>query len=228
MIEIIKRNRSLAFLKTKQFDAALIDSGFLNFNSNPTEKAQFRAADALYHLEKFNECCQVLELLLSSFPHNSQASVALDRARSRSLENKTGLYDFKLLQAKAKKLRPPHLDHASYLGPVEIRQTESRGRGLFVTKAVKAGELLLCEKAFSHAHAEEDAGDGNENSSKISLLINPETNQGFMGAQADLIKLIVQKLYLNPSVAPAFVTLYHGTYEGVSTSTVDEKPIVDT
>lgn len=170
----------------------------------------------------------MLELLLSSFPHNSQASVALDRARSRSLEEKTGLYDFKQLQAKAKKLRPPHLDHASYLGPVEIRQTESQGRGLFVTKAVKAGELLLCEKAFSHAHAGEDAGDGNENSSKISLLINPETNQGFMGAQADLIKLIVQKLYHNPSAAPAFVTLYHGTYEGVSTSTVDEKPIVDT
>lgn len=154
--------------------------------------------------------------------------MALDRARSRLLEKKTGLYDFEQLQAKAKKLRPPHLDHASYLGPVEIRQTESQGRGLFVTKAVKAGELLLCEKAFSHAHAEEDAGDGNENSSKISLLINPETNQGFMGTQAELIKLIVQKLYHNPSVAPAFVTLYHGTYEGVSTSTVDEKPIVDT
>lgn len=154
--------------------------------------------------------------------------MALDRAQIRSQEQKTGLYDFKQLQAKAKKLRPPHLDHASYLGPVEIRQTESRGRGLFVTKAVMAGDLLLCEKAFSHAHAAEGADDGNENSSKISLLINPETNKGFMGAQADLIKLIVQKLYRNPSIAPAFVTLYHGAYEGVSTSTVDDKPVVDT
>ena len=170
----------------------------------------------------------MLELLCSSFPHNSEASVALDRAQSRSREQKTGLYDFKQLQAKAKKLRPPHLDHASYIGPVEVRQTESSGRGLFVTKAVKAGDLLLCEKAFSLAHAAEDAGDWNENSSKISLLVNAETKKGSMGAQADLIKLIVQKLYRNPSVAPAFVTLYHGTYEGVSTSTVDDKPIVDT
>lgn len=152
----------------------------------------------------------------------------LDRAQSRSLEQKTGVYNFKQLQAEAKTLRPPHLDHATYIGPVEIRQTESKGRGLFVTKAVKAGDLLLCEKAFSHAHVGESTGGGDRSSSKISLLINPETNQGFMGAQADLIKLIVQKLYRNPSVAPAFIALYHGTYQGVSTSMVDAKPIVDT
>lgn len=170
----------------------------------------------------------MLELLCSGFPQNSQASAALDRAQSRCREQKTGLYDFKQLQAKAKKLRPPHLDHASYLGPVEVKQKESKGRGLFVTKAVKAGELLLCEKAFSHSYAAEDAADSNENSSKISLHINAETKKGYMGTHADLINLIVQKLYHNPSVAPPFVTLYHGTYEGVSTSTADDKPIVDT
>lgn len=152
----------------------------------------------------------------------------LERAQSRSVEQKSGVYNFKQLQENANKLRPPHLDHATYIGPVEIRQTESKGRGLFLTKAVKAGDLLLCEKAFSFAHADEGAGDGDMTSSKISLLINPETSQAFMGAQADLIKLTVQKLYCNPSVAPAFTTLYHGTYEGVSTSTVDGKPIVDT
>ena len=138
------------------------------------------------------------------------------------------MYNFKQLQAKAKRLRPPHLDHATYIGPVKIRQTESKGRGLFVTKAVKAGDLLLCEKAFSHAHVDEGTSDRDESSSKISLLINPGTSQGFMGAQADLIKLIVQKLYRNPSVAPAFEALYHGSYEGVGTPTVDAKPIVDT
>ncbi|KAI9767247.1 MAG: hypothetical protein M1840_005847 [Geoglossum simile] len=227
-IEIIKRNRSLAFLKTKQFDAALSDTGFPNFNPNPAEKAMFRAAEALYNLEQFSECCQVLELLRANFPHNSQASAVLGRAQSRCLEQKTGSYNFKELQAKAGKLRPPHLDHATYIGPVEIRHTESKGRGLFVTKAVKAGDLLLCEKAFGHVHVDEGAGNKDESSSKITLLINPETNQGFMGAQADLIKLIVQKLYRNPSVAPALTTLYHGTYEGVCTSAVDAKPIVDT
>lgn len=165
-----------------------------------------------------------------NFPHNSEASAFLERAQSRVVEQKTGVYNFSQLQENAKKLRPPHLDHATYIGPVEVRQTESKGRGLFVTKDVKAGDLLLCEKAFSHAHAGEGAADaGNdEASSTISILLNPETGGGFMGTQADLIKLTVQKLYRNPSLAPAFTTLYHGSYERGSTSTVDGEPIVDT
>lgn len=170
----------------------------------------------------------MLEQLCTNFPHNSEASAFLERAQSRAVEQKSGVYDFKQLQANANTLRPPHLDLATYIGPVEVRQTESKGRGLFVTKDVKAGDLLLCEKAFTHAHAGEDADAGNKANSSISLLINPGTGQGFKGAQADLIKLTVQKLYRNPSLAPAFTTLYHGNYEGVSTSSVDGKPIVDT
>jgi len=227
-IETIKRNRSLAFLKTKHFDAALSDTGFPNFNTKPPEKALFRAAEALYHLERYTECCEVLELLRTNFPHNSQGLVALDRARGRCLEQKTGAYNFKQLQAKAEKLQPPHLDHATYIGPVEIKQAKSKGRGLFVTKAVKAGDLLFCEKAFSCAYTNESATGGNEGGSKVTLLLNPETNQGFLGGQADLIKTIVQKLYRNPSLAPAFTTLYHGTYKGVTTPAVDTESIVDT
>lgn len=99
---------------------------------------------------------------------------------------------------------------------------------MFVTKAVKAGELLLCEKAFSHAHADKAANDGNVNISKMSPLIDPEIGQALIGARADLIKLTVQKLYLNPLLAQAFTALYHGTYGNASTSAFDGKPIVDT
>lgn len=70
-IEIIKRNRSLVYLKTKQFDAALSDAGFPNFGLSPTEKALFRAAEALYNLARFIECCDVLELLCANFPEIS-------------------------------------------------------------------------------------------------------------------------------------------------------------
>lgn len=170
----------------------------------------------------------MLEQLCDKFSRNGEASVFLGRAQSRTVEQKSGVYNFKELQADAKKLRPPHLDHATYIGPVEIRQTESKGRGLFVTKAVKAGELLLCEKAFSHAHADKAASDGNVNISKMNLLIDPETGQTLIGARADLIKLTVQKLYRNPSLAQAFTALCHGNYEKASTSALDGEPIVDT
>ena len=63
-----------------------------------------RVAKALYYLERFSECCEVLELLRINFSHNSQALIALARARSRCIEQNTETYDFKQLQAKAEKL----------------------------------------------------------------------------------------------------------------------------
>ena len=88
----------------------------------------FRAGEALYNLGRFEECCQVLKMLCRLYPLNALARASLDRAQSRLKEQKTGEFNFKLLQSEAKKLRPPHLDHATYIGPVEIRQTASKGR----------------------------------------------------------------------------------------------------
>jgi hypothetical protein len=220
-IEIIKRNRSLAYLKTKHLDAALTDTGFPDFNTKTSEKALFRAAEALYYLRQFEKSCEVLHLLCTAYSDNKQAKLILDRAQNRVQEQKTGDYDFKRLQAEGKKFRPPRLDHASYNGPIEVRETESRGRGLFVTKAVKAGDLLLCEKAFSYAYADKE-------DSKISLLMHPETNRATMGTQSDLIKLIVHKLHRNPSIASEFTALYHGSYEALDKHSVDSQPVVDT
>ncbi|KAF1350508.1 hypothetical protein EJ07DRAFT_159641 [Lizonia empirigonia] len=223
-IEVIKRNRSLAFLKTKQFDSALSDTGFPDFGAEPTEKALFRAAEALYFLQRFEDCSRVLRTLCAHFPNNKQASVVSDRAQLRCSEASSGEYDFKLLQQEAKKFQPPQLDHATYIGPVQVKIAPGKGRGLFVTKPIKAGDLILCEKAFSHAYVPE-TGVG---SAKLSLLINPETGKGFMGGQADLIKLIVQKIYRNPSLAPSFTTLHPGAYKPTSTTAVDGRPVVDT
>jgi hypothetical protein len=98
---------------------------------------------------------------------------------------------------------------------VEVQKTKGKGRGLFTTKPVKAGGLILCEKAFSYVD-----GKNNSNAS-LTLLMNIETNKGFMGGQADLIRLITQKLYKNPSIASAFTDLHHGAYKAVDVLSVD-------
>ncbi|KAF1832756.1 hypothetical protein BDW02DRAFT_599707 [Decorospora gaudefroyi] len=223
-VKVIKRNRSLAYLKTSQYDAALSDTGFPDFGEETSDKALFRAAEALYHLTRYEECRQTLEKLCKLFPTNQEAVAALARAQRRCDENSTGQFDFKLLQAEAKKHRPPHLDHATYTGPVEVRKVKGKGRGLFATQAMKAGDLVLCEKAFSHAHVDDEK----ESNASLTLLMNVETEKGFMGGQADLIQLITQKLYKNPSIASGFTDLYHGAYEGVNTNSVGGKPVVDT
>lgn len=222
--EVIKRNRALAHLNTRQFDAALTDTNFPDFGPEPSEKALFRAAEALYQLQRFEEALHVLETLCDSFPSNTRATEILERARSRCAEQANGDYDFKRLQTEAKRLRPPQLDHATYIGPVEVRQVANKGRGLFTTKAVRAGDLLLCEKAFSYAWVD----DTKKMQSTSTLLLNIETLQGFAGGQADLITTLVQKLRRNPSLGPTFRALYHADYKTVDSLTVDGDPIVDT
>jgi tetratricopeptide (TPR) repeat protein len=222
--QIIKCNRALAHLRTGQFDAALTDTNFPNFDSQPSEKSLYRAAEALYQLQRFPEARKVLETLCEIFPLNKKAAEVLERARSRCEEQSSGDYNFECLQAEARRSRPPLLDHATYPGSVEVRQVANKGRGLFITKAVRAGDLVFCEKAFSYAWIDEKA----RKSTGLTVLLNTETDGGFAGGQADLVTDIVQKLHRNPSLGPGFRTLYHGEYQSVDSFTVDGKPVVDT
>jgi hypothetical protein len=220
-VEIIKLNRAQAYLKTKQYDAALSDIGYPNFRL--LEKALFRAAKALYQLTRLTECREVLRGLCASFPNNPQAARMLERVTRRWNEQEKGEYDFRQLQASAKILRPPHLDHATYTGPLEVERADNKGRGLFLNRAVKAGELLLCEKAFAHAYAAE----GEEVGFKITLLVNTETNRATIGTQADLVTECVQMIYRNPSLAHSLTILHQGSYETTNTTMVDDQPVVD-
>ncbi|KAF2845050.1 hypothetical protein T440DRAFT_545688 [Plenodomus tracheiphilus IPT5] len=222
--QIVKRNRALALLKTGQFDAVLSDVNYPDFGAHPSDKAMFRAAEALYELRRYDEAHKVLELLVSSFPSNARAQEVLKRVRSRCGEQSSGNYNFKRLQEQAQKLRPPRLEHATYVGPVEVRQAAGKGRGLFLTQGVRTGDLLVCEKAFSYAWVD----DRDQGSSTSSLLLSIDTGRGFAGGQADLISTIVQTIHRNPSLGNDFRALHHGDYESVKTFTVDDTPIVDT
>ncbi|KAJ9195287.1 hypothetical protein DTO027B5_6494 [Paecilomyces variotii] len=219
----IRLNRALTCLKTHQFDAALRDVELALANDDSLEKALFRKSQALYYLHRFEESCEVHKVLSKAYPNNTSAKSEFNRATARLAEGRSGKYPFRQLQREATKCRPPRLDRATYIGPVSVRSTESHGRGLFTTEAVRAGDLLFCEKAFAHAFHDE-AGD----SSDLSLLMNLETQTMTMGTQAELISLVVQKLYKNPSLMSTFTDLYHGSYTPVGISEVDGIPVVDT
>lgn len=146
------------------------------------------------------------------------------RAEKRLSEQEKGEYDFKAMY-KAAERTPPHLDNATYVGPVTIKTSEGRGRGLFTTRDVVAGELLLCEKAFSYCFASREEG---AVSSKTSILMNLHTKRGTVGTQADLITDTVQKMLRNPSLMPSFTALHHGDYKPVKETEIDGLPVVDT
>lgn len=219
-IRIVKRNRSLPYLKTKQFDAALADLEYPEFGPEPSEKTLLRATEALYALEKFDACHNTLVTLLTAFPNNTQATKLMGRVRQRLQEQRIGNYDFAYLFKRVSDMKPTIQDVATFVGPIEVRQTGAKGRGIFTTKAVKAGDLLLCEKAYCYSFGRADGKD-------LTILYQYDIDRVSMGKHANLIKCIVQKLYRNPSTASNVLKLYHGAYEKVDVRTVDEQPVVD-
>lgn len=127
---------------------------------------------------------------------------------------------------EAAKLRPPHLDHATFVGPVAVKKSgiSPGGRGLFTTKAVSAGDLLLCEKAFSFSFVDEPDGG---RLADVTVLIDAEADTANMGGQPELINRMIRKLYKNPSLSKAVTDLHHGAYEPVGVYSVDGSPVVD-
>lgn len=143
------------------------------------------------------------------------------RVRKRLHEQKTGDYDFQHMHRQAR-ATPPLIDCATYAAPVEIRQSPGRGRGLFTTRRISAGELLLCEKAFGYVFAEDGSAASN------TILMNMNTKRVTMGGHANLITQLVQKLYHDLEAAQSFAKLHHGDYKAALATEVDGRPIVDT
>lgn len=194
-------------------------------DSKANEKALYRKSQVLYGLHRYQECYDVLRVCRKEFPQNLEAESLFTQIVKRLLEQKAGKYHFKQIQLEAEQLRPPHMDHATYIGPVAIRLTESRGRGLFTTQAVKAGDLLLCETAFAYTFL--DTGEASEEY-LATQKFNKEGEIHVKDRHKELIRAAVQKLHQRPSAIPVIGNLYHGSYKPVDVSFVDGLPIFDT
>lgn len=186
-------------------------------------KALFRKAQVLHAFQKYRESSDLLKILCKEQPTNSAASTLLKQTIFRITEKEKGIYDYRAMQKSAITSRAPCLDHATYVGPISVRSTSAHGRGVFTTKSVKAGDLLLCEKAFGYAFADPESSRG-----AGTTLINPQADNIFIGMHNELIADIVQKLHRNPSIAPVIDEMYHGPYDPVKKLHEDDGPVVDT
>lgn len=175
-----------------------------------SEKALFRAARASYGLGNFTQCHSYLAKLQELYPGNKAATKDMERCELRFREL-AGDYDFASMLKEAVTKQPsPHLDRAAYIGPIEVRKCaiKSHGRGLFTTKDVKAGELLLCEKAFVTAFATDE-------SQATTKMDQPKESDADgsewrLKLRAELAANALVKLFRNPSVVSVFADLYPG------------------
>lgn len=216
-ILIIRLNRCQARLFIQCFDQAVDDANAVLNRDHHNEKALFRKAEALYQLRRFNEAKEVLCHMISLYPCNEIAIHRMERV-DRRLQEEVGIYDFAGILEE--NMQPMKSDRASYIGSVEIRncKAKSRGRGLFLTKSVHAGELLLCEKAFSVSllsiHVDESNDDG-------------LSENGLDVARNELRKDCVFQFHRNPSLLPALKGLHSGRYSPEKIAEVDGQIIID-
>ena len=230
-------NRALAYLKNDQFDAALQDAESVLRGAAPgqlrgmiAELALFRKAEALKNLDRIQECCNAYDDVLRKNPKNTYARKDVHLAEEKLSNEENADYIFRSMISMVTH-NNREVACGTYIGPVEVRSTPNHGKGLFTTRAVKAGDLLLCEKAFALATSSRNwrceiffPGTDEDNS---KYLFNTETGKVVYGTQADLVEVIAQKIFRNPSLESLITELHHGNYQAGEPQKVDGVPVVD-
>lgn len=224
----LRRNRALANLSIRRFDEALEDAvAALTPASEATQAGQdarafSRAGRAAYHLRRYEQGVYFFQeqAKLVSASEMAECESWLRRAESRVREQASGSYDLLALRDSSIS-HQPRIDAADYVSNVEIRDSPGRGRGLFATRDIAFGELILLEKAFCAVWTHE----------KESLLAykfyvqNPDVP--FLG-MLGLWKETMQYARSNPSEAAKLIGL-HGDYPGTGKDlvTVDGTIVLD-
>ena len=223
----LHRNRAIVNTYLHRFEQAYTDGiEALIPDCNGEEvklnvKALYRAGRALYGLGDYAKAKDIFERLLALAPDDKDGLEQISQTTARIQESETGDYDFTAMSNSVTKSHK-QLNHASFTNKTDIRSSQSKGRGLFATTAIKAGELVLVEKAFSVVFASEL---GNE----THVILNLNNNTGRIGAHAILFNHLVQKMRYNPGIAQRVPEFFDGGYIPKCTaSLIDGVTVIDT
>ncbi|KAM0705275.1 hypothetical protein Q7P35_008065 [Cladosporium inversicolor] len=183
-------------------------------------KAYFRAACAAYNLGQWQDAKGLFEKQKGLAPNDKDAATNLDKLATRLHEQKTGEYDFNKIRSGLSKLRP-RADAADYDGNTERKESKGHGFGLFATKDIDAGSIILCEKALCIVWSHESDG-------WTALTVDARDSQTRV-QPVGLTKAIVAKLAANPSQIEKATSLF-GDHEGLGKQLLikDGIPVIDT
>jgi tetratricopeptide (TPR) repeat protein len=222
----IHRNRAHVNLQLQRMDEAKLDGLAAVTNIDDARykdldsKAYFRAACAAYNLGQWQEAKTLFEKQQSLAPADKDAAANLEKLKKRFSESESGEYDFDKIRAGLSKLRP-RVDAADYEGPTERKESKGHGFGLFATKDMPAGAVILCEKALAIVWSHEADG-------WTALTVDARDGQTRV-QPVGLTKNLVAKLTANPSLIAKATSLF-GDHAGLGTQVLikDGAPVIDT
>lgn len=161
-------NRAECFLRARQFHNAYNDA-HKSFEADPSHaKSLYKKAMAANGLGRYAEAIKLLKELVALAPEDKAAASGLAECELLQDQAFMGKYDMGALYFGG--LTTSFRRCADHVGAVKIAEAAGCGRGLFVTKAVKAGDLLVVSSPLAVAPL--------KTGSEISLV------QGLMGMAA--------------------------------------------
>jgi tetratricopeptide (TPR) repeat protein len=225
----ISRNRAHVNLLLNQLDEAKSDArasiiGKEDQQSKELDsKAYYRAGSAAYNLGKYQEAKGFFEEQQKFMPDDKVARANLEnnlrKIEMRLREQQAGTYDLKKIKASLSRARP-RADAASFISNTKVKDSPGRGRGVFATRDIPAGEIVMCEKAFCVVWSHE--------SDALTAMTYDVRDDRIRVSPAGLSKSIVQKLLSNSSQIERVMDLY-GDYEGDGKNVykTEDGPVVD-
>lgn len=194
-------------------------------NSRNTNKvAYLQAGKAAYARQDFAAAVKYFQAACDAVGDNKASGQDKPRAEVRMREQVEGVYDEGQMRAQlAKGEQHLRLDNASFTGRTEVRDTgdSARGRGLFATERIPAGELILREKAFAIAF---DSDPNNEHGVQIGIT----TGQIRDPEQILLTQQVGKEVTHNQQHAAEFFALRGKGFAIGTPSAVDGVVAVDT
>ncbi|GAA6041925.1 hypothetical protein JCM8097_000225 [Rhodosporidiobolus ruineniae] len=165
-------------------------------------KAKLRLARALEGLRLLDKASAAYSAVLEVDSSSEEGKEGKKRVVKMRHETETGEYDWREL-ASVVGPEGRDLEMGDYVGPIEVVEMEGKGggRGVVATRDVKAGDLLLVEKAFAVDYPDPDR-----------LVLDFKLQHGSLGEHLDypLACSIASRILDDPSTAELVYGLYGG------------------
>ncbi|KAH7355715.1 hypothetical protein BKA66DRAFT_271539 [Pyrenochaeta sp. MPI-SDFR-AT-0127] len=206
----IFRNRAYVNLLLNQLDEVKTDvqaslTGRDDQRSKDLDsKAYYRAGCAAYNQSRFQEAKYFFEEQQKLTPDDKDAKVHLKKIHLRLREQETGAYDLMKIKGALSR-KQPRVEAADFTKNTQAKDSPERGRGLFATRNIAAGDIVMCEKAFCVVWGHEEEA--------LTAMTYDVRDDTIRVSPVGLSKAVVQKLLNNASQIEAVLDLY-GDYKG--------------
>lgn len=227
--QTLHRNRSQARIYLGHYElavqdamAAIIQGDHLSEKAkSQNAKSLYRAGRAAYELRDFLAAKRHFSQALENSSEDKDVLGQIHRTSRRLTEQIDGEYDFAAMSDSATKDHTI-LDHASFLSNTKVASAGDHGRGLFATKHLAPGNLILVEKAFQ-ATFEKDVPKENY------VIVDMREGQISIEKQAERVYSTIDKIIHNPRQASRYLDLCDGgKFQNKVLRFVDGMATVDT